>query len=95
MNLAEGVRVHNARVRITHCRPRHWLDLEGVQVPAYVDDASGMLVPGRRWVAGPSGDPGAEDRLPDPRDVEVVGEEETHNVKTTAGIDSTPVTPAK
>ena len=54
--------------------------------PAFRDER-GVLVRGRRWVAGQSGDPTASDRRPDPRDVVVLYEDKSLNVKTTAGID--------
>lgn len=82
--LGEGVKVARARGDVAHYEPRERLGRE----PAYRDSA-GNLVAGRRWVAGPSGDPAASDHLPDPRDYALVWSEVTYNVKTTAGIDFT------
>lgn len=81
-NLSESIRYPNATAHVVQQRVREFI---GDQ-PAYRDD-DGNLVVGRRWVPGPSGDVNASDRLPDPRDVFVVGEEDIHNVKTTAQID--------
>lgn len=86
--LAEGVKVARARGDIAHYRPRETVEVGGERVPAYRDER-GDLVPGRRWVAGPSGDADAGDHLPDPRDYAVIWSGVTYNVKTTAGIDFT------
>lgn len=82
MQLAENVRVANARATITHHRVREQILTVDGYVPAYRDD-DGTLVAGRRWVF----DSAAGCDVPDPRDVEVVSVEESTNVKTTAGID--------
>jgi len=81
-NLQEGVRLHNARARIVHHRPKEFVLTAEGYVPGYRDDA-GELVAGRRWTY----DHAAGCEVPDPRDVDVLSDEETTNVKTTAGID--------
>lgn len=76
-NMHEGVRVARAHARIVQQRPLHWV---GDQ-PAYIDE-DGAVVVGRRWIRDAQGE-----SIPDPRDVYTVLEDESYNVKTTAGID--------
>lgn len=85
--LSEGTRVANASVRFVQQRPKHWLMTAVGYVPAYIDDVSGELVAGRRWVY--SAEHACE--VPDQRDVETVSDETKTNVKTTVGIDFTHV----
>ena len=83
--LSEGTRIANASVRFLQQRPKHWVMTADGYVPAYVDDVTGELIPGRRWVY--SAEHACE--VPDQRDVETVGDETRTNVKTNVGIDFT------
>ena len=80
--LAEPIRVARAKAKVKHLRPKFTLITEEGLVPAYQGD-DGIVYPGQRWVMTDIGE-----QL-DPRDYELLSEDETENVKTTAGIDFT------
>jgi hypothetical protein len=80
--VAEPLHIARAKAKVSHLRPKATLITDDGLAPAYLGD-DGELHPGQRWVMTDIGP-----QL-DPRDYVVIDEDETENVKTTAGIDFT------
>jgi hypothetical protein len=80
--IGEIVSVGRAKAKIQHLRPKETIVTEDGLVPAFRGE-DGTLVAGQRWVMTATGP-----EL-DPRDYILIDEDETQNVKTTAGIDFT------
>ena len=79
-NVQEPIGVGRAHATIRHCRPKHFVVVDGVKQAAYLDDA-GQLVVGHKWIDSPLGP------VVDPSTMYFIDEDETHNVKTNNGMD--------
>jgi hypothetical protein len=78
--VADNVAVARAHAKVVHCRPKHFVLVDGVKTPAY-EDADGRLVAGHKWIESPIGP------IVDPSTMDVVLEDDAYNVKPTAGMD--------